>query len=134
MGFVYIYSRTLNEEKTWRCREQRSSKCKGTIKTRDDEVVQEPSQHSHGSCPQKSKANMLRYEMRKNMLSLNATPRNIIGHVLVESSNEVLAYMPKPTSLARSLRNQRLSNHLPNPVDKTFEIPENYADFLLYDT
>uniref|UniRef100_A0A0K0EWE9 Uncharacterized protein n=1 Tax=Strongyloides venezuelensis TaxID=75913 RepID=A0A0K0EWE9_STRVS len=68
------------------------------------------------------------------MLSLNATPRNVIGHVLGKRSNEVLAYMPKPMSLARSLRTQRLSNHLPNPVNETFEIPEKYTDFLLYDT
>uniref|UniRef100_A0A0K0G5H2 Ovule protein n=1 Tax=Strongyloides venezuelensis TaxID=75913 RepID=A0A0K0G5H2_STRVS len=74
---------------------------------------------------------MLTYEMRKNMLSLNAMLRNVISHVLAESSNKVLTYMLKPTSLARSLRNQRLSNHLPNPVNEIFEIPEKYFDYFL---
>uniref|UniRef100_A0A0K0EWA8 ATP-dependent DNA helicase n=1 Tax=Strongyloides venezuelensis TaxID=75913 RepID=A0A0K0EWA8_STRVS len=68
------------------------------------------------------------------MLFLNATPCNVIGHVLAESSNKILAYMPKLMSHARNLRTQRMSNHLPNPIHETFEIAEKYTDFLLYDT
>uniref|UniRef100_A0A0K0FJ96 RT_RNaseH domain-containing protein n=1 Tax=Strongyloides venezuelensis TaxID=75913 RepID=A0A0K0FJ96_STRVS len=101
---------------------------------KDKELGENGLLNSYKSCPLKFKANMLRYEMQDNILSANATPGNVIGHVLAESSNEVLAYMPKPTSLARSLRNERLSNHLPNPVNKIFEISKNYADFLLFDT
>uniref|UniRef100_A0A0K0FJ92 Glycosyl transferase n=1 Tax=Strongyloides venezuelensis TaxID=75913 RepID=A0A0K0FJ92_STRVS len=72
--------------------------------------------------------------MQNNIPFANATPGNVIGHVLAESRNEVLAYMPKSTSLARSLKNQKLSNHLPSSVNKIFEISKNYADFLLFDT
>uniref|UniRef100_A0A0K0G5P7 MULE domain-containing protein n=1 Tax=Strongyloides venezuelensis TaxID=75913 RepID=A0A0K0G5P7_STRVS len=32
---------------------------------------------------------MLRYKMQDNILSANATPRNVIGHVLAESKNEL---------------------------------------------
>ncbi|EFA12201.1 hypothetical protein TcasGA2_TC005116 [Tribolium castaneum] len=68
------------------------------------------------------------------MQSISATTRSVIGNTLKEVRDEVLAYMPKPTSLARSLRHHRQQHTIANPKTMHFDIPEKYQHLILYDS
>lgn len=133
-GFEYIHFRTTNGIDTWRCRENRQTKCHSLIKTKDKDIVQDPGSHCHDSCPQKAEANIARSQMREAMTAVNATSRNVIGDKLSGVSNDALAYIPKQSSLARTLRNYRAEKHLPNPSTMHFAIPDKYSDLVLHDS
>ena len=51
--------------------------------------------------------------MKDKMAALSATNRNVIGEALTDVSSDVLAQLPKKTSLQRSLRKYRNADHLP---------------------
>ncbi|XP_077119382.1 TIMELESS-interacting protein isoform X1 [Ranitomeya variabilis] len=134
LGFEYLAFRTINAVVTWRCRLHRSSKCHSILKTKDGNVVQEPTEHCHDSCPQKAEANVARSKMREDMRAVSATPRNVMGKVLSVLSNDVLAHMPRQSSLARSLVYHRTDGNLPNPKTIHFCIPEKYSQLILHDS
>ena len=133
-GFQYLRFRTRDETVTWRCRESRSTKCPAFLKTTNDCIEKEPTSHSHDSCPQKAQANIFRSKMREDIAQVSATPRNVIGNTLQHATDDVLAYIPKQSSLARSLLRHKSDKHLPNPSTTQFEIPTKYVDFILYDS
>ncbi|XP_069618197.1 uncharacterized protein [Ranitomeya imitator] len=124
LGFEYLAFRTINAVVTWRCR-----LCHSVLKTKDGNVVQEPTEKCHDSCPQKAEANVARSKMREDMRAVSATPRNVMGKVL-----SVLAHMPRQSSLARSLVYHRTDGNLPNPKTIHFCIPEKYSQLILHDS
>ena len=67
-----------------------SLKCRSSLSTENDKIIQEPINHSHGSCPQKARAKVLQELMRDKMTALSATNRNIIGEALTDVSSDVL--------------------------------------------
>ncbi|KFM58704.1 hypothetical protein X975_17494, partial [Stegodyphus mimosarum] len=133
-GFEYLKFRTVNGVVTWRCRRHRSTRCHSFLKTKDGSIMKEPTEHCHDSCPQKVIANAARSQMREDMKSVAATPRNVIGNVLSGLSNDVLACFPKQSSLTRNLLHHRKEGYLPNPSNTNFEIPEKYINLVLYDS
>ena len=62
----------------WRCRYYRSLKCRSSLRTENDKVIQEPINHSHDSCSQKARAKVLQEQMKDKMTALSATNRNVI--------------------------------------------------------
>ncbi|XP_075197500.1 uncharacterized protein LOC142297117 [Anomaloglossus baeobatrachus] len=106
LGFEYLAFRTINAVLTWRCRPHHSSKCHSILKTKDDNVVQEPTERCRDSCPQKAEANVARSKMREDMRAISATARNVMGKVLSVLSNDVLAHMPRQSSEAWSIIQQ----------------------------
>jgi hypothetical protein len=48
-------------------------------------------------------------------------------------SNDVLAHMPKQSSLARNFLNHRRDDHLPSPTTINFDMPE-YSQMVLHDS
>jgi hypothetical protein len=104
------------------------------MKTKDGDIVQEPTGHCHDSGPQKAAANVARSKMKEDMRAVNATPRLVMGNVLLGLGNEVLAHMPKQSSIARNLRHNRSRGTLPNPKSINFDIPEKYSELILHDS
>ena len=74
----------------WRCRYNRSLKCRSSLRTENDKVIQEPMYHSHDSCPQKASAKVLQEQMKDKMTALSVTNRNVIGEALTDVSSDVL--------------------------------------------
>ncbi|XP_053148756.1 uncharacterized protein LOC128343547 isoform X2 [Hemicordylus capensis] len=134
LGFEYLAFRTVNGVVTWRCRQNRSIKCHSIIKTKDGNIVQEPTEHCHDSCPQKAAANVARSKMRQDMRAVSATPRNVMGNVLSGLSNDILAHIPRQSSLARSLLYHRTDSNLSNPKPINVHIPEKYSQLILHDS
>ena len=86
-GYECLQARFQNGVTFWRCRYNRSHKCRLTLRTENDKVIQEPVNHSHDSCPQKARAKVLQEQMKDKMTALSATV----------VSSDVLAYLPKKT-------------------------------------
>ncbi|XP_077111736.1 uncharacterized protein LOC143767360 [Ranitomeya variabilis] len=82
LGFEYLAFRTINAVVTWRCRLHRSSKCHSIVKTKDGNVVQEPTEHCHDSCPQKAEANIARSKMREDMRAVPTISDPLSGDLL----------------------------------------------------
>ena len=103
-----------------------SFKCRSSLRTENDKVIQEPIYHSHGSCNEKARAKVLQEQMKDKMTALSATNRNVIGETLTDVSSDVLTYLPKKTSLQRSLRMYKNADHLPVPT-LTISLWNTYA-------
>ena len=134
--FEYI---KLKEDKnsdviTWRCRQYhtRTNHCKAFIKTNKNDVIVEPTSHTHDSCPQKAKANIAVSQMKTGIKCVGATSKNVIGSVLINVSNDVLQHIPKQSSLSRTLMRHREESHIPIPTITIFDIPEKYIHLVLY--
>ena len=70
--------------------------------------------------------------MKDKMTALSATNPNVIGEALTDVSSDILAYLPKKTSLQRFLRMYR--NAEPVPRLANFDISEVYSQFILHDS
>lgn len=136
LGFEYNKFRENNITNvvTWRCRQYKSSRCKAFIKTNEGNIVGAPSTHSHDSCPQKANANIAMRKMKERIKHVGATPRNVIGNELIGLTNDVLAHLPKQSSITRNLLRHKKGDHLPNPNTPDFQIPEKYANLILHDS
>ena len=121
---------------SWRCRKSHptSENCRAILRTTDGNITGNVPLHSHDSCPQKAKANILRSKMKENMKNIGATPSIVIGSAIIGVRKEVLSYLPKPSSLTRSLQNHRQAGHLPNPTTPNFTIPVKYSQMVLHDS
>ena len=89
-GYEYLQNRFQNLVTFWRCLYNRSLKCRSSLRTENDKVIQEPIYHSHDLCPQKGSAKLLQEQMKDKMTALSATNRNVIGEALTDVSSDVL--------------------------------------------
>ena len=83
-----LQARFQNGVTFWRCRYNWSLKCRSSLRTENDKVIQEPINHSHDSCPEKASAKVLQEQMKDKMSALSATNRNI-GEALTDVSSDV---------------------------------------------
>ncbi|XP_076813496.1 uncharacterized protein LOC143460026 [Clavelina lepadiformis] len=91
----------------WRCRQYFKNKCPSTLVTSYDDIVKEPGTHCHvGDCIQVT-ANATVAKMRDRAYSCKETTRNILGVHLVNVDENVLARMPKRSTLERNIRRRR---------------------------
>ena len=65
-------------------------KCRSSLRTENDEIIQEPINHSHASCPQKARTQVLQEQMKDKMSALSATNRNVVGEASTDVSSDVL--------------------------------------------
>lgn len=134
LGFEYLHHRTTNGVSTWRCRLSRTLRCHSNVKIFNDAIASHPTAHCHDSCPQHVEANLAKRKMVQSMSAVGANSRNVIGSILSQVSNDALAYMPKKSSLSRTLLNHKRKNHSSNPMTVNFVIPDQFCDIILYDT
>ena len=88
-GYEYLQNRFQNGVTFWRCRYYRSLKCRSSLSTENDKIIQEPINHSHDSCPQKASAKVLQEQIKDKMTALSATNRNVISEALTDVSSDV---------------------------------------------
>lgn len=90
--------------------------------------------HSHDSCPQKALASKVYEEMKLKMKEIGATSSKITNLTMQETKQEAWSYLPKKASMKRSLQNHKVRNSIANPITANFEIPEQFAEMILYDS
>lgn len=82
------------------------------MKTLNGAIIKPPKDHSHEAYPEKAQANIIKTELKKRIKETGASTKEVLESMLTEVSDEVLAHMPKISSLKRSLR--RNNDILPN--------------------
>ena len=79
-GYEYLQDRFQNGVTFWRCRYITGFfKCRSSLRTENDKVIQEPINHSDDSCPEKASAKVLQEQMKDKLTALSASNRNVIG-------------------------------------------------------
>ena len=137
-GHEYIFKRAnfIEDKKIWRCRMVNKFKCPATVITKNGNVIKEPNEHSHDGDPVGIQKSILVSKITDKACSSQQTTRSIIGATLVGVQNDVLARLPKKSTLEKSIQRHRQSSNaaIPNPRNLNFSIPTQYEDMLLYDT
>jgi len=144
-GFEYIKDRdNVNGTVAWRCQFYKSMKCKTRLVTLDDRVISEKQlEHTHSGNKSKSMARKAVGEMKSAMSDMTVTPSSSQANVSVGLEDRVLQALPKRRTLSRSLQRYRSKvvqadnrgNPLPAlPSDLHFDIPNQFADMILYDS
>jgi len=144
-NFEYVKVRdNKNGEIYWRCKMYQSYKCKGHLNTLDDRIVSNKDQeHSHQGNIATSLARLAVGQMKERMGEASATPAAVVGTVSRQLDNRVLQALPKRSTLARSLQRHRKAALADNddgtvlpppPRDTNFDVPQRFADMILYDS
>lgn len=126
----------------WRCCRRRTAKCNATIITKEDIVIKNQEMvHSHEGNLATSLARRAVGEMKSRLMDNLATPSTSQAAVMNSMPDNVLMALPKRSSVSRVLRRYRqkragLDGEImpPLPADTTFEIPERFRDFVMFDS
>lgn len=95
-----------------------------------------PSEHSHLADLAEAKAKQLVSNMKNDASHTSHTTKAIIGTSLIGVSKTELAKLPTLGTLQRKVcRTKNLANQFPiEPSNRNFDIPEEYATNIIYDT
>jgi hypothetical protein len=144
-GFEY-YQHRINADgnKVWRCCKARSIKCKASLVCDGPRVLKvNIAEHNHEGNVAKALSRKAVGEMKKKMSETLAGSSATQGMVCSTLPPSVLMALPKKSSLGRVLRRHQqkvlasgdIESALPPcPTDMTFEIPQRFRDFVLYDS
>lgn len=142
-GFEYWKHRECKDGNViWRCSKRRSAKCNALIFTKGEVVVkhQEPN-HCHEGNLSQSLARRAVGEMKSRLMDNLATPSTSQTAVMNSLPDNVLMALPKRASLSRVLRRFRQKHAGPDgevmppiPLDTTFEIPDRFRNFVVFDS
>lgn len=117
---------------TWRCRTD--DRCLATLKIKDGKIVAEPTcQHRHDSLPIKADFLNGYSEMKQQIKLPGARPKRVMDDIYSPMDQYTVAQGPKQTSIVRVLNKQK-QNREPIPDQRTFEVPQRFLDFLVYDS
>lgn len=141
-GFEFVLRRDRvgkNGELTWRCREQRKYKCTAFIKTLNGEVLEGLGKniHSHQGDPIQPQVRKVQSIMRQKAENSLESTRSILSTNLLGAGQDILQRLPKRSTLEDNIRSKkrRIANYVdPNPLNRNFQIPEQYNDIIMYDT
>ncbi|KII65975.1 hypothetical protein RF11_15196 [Thelohanellus kitauei] len=137
-NFEYWNYRTdLRGITTWRCCKREQDVCRATLRTNGDRVVSQDLEHTHFGNGSKALARRAVGQMKERISEEIATPSSVQASVMVTLDDHVLVALPKRSTLNQTLRRSRISNNLiypPLPHDLTFDIPDVFRDFILFDS
>jgi hypothetical protein len=142
-GFEYWKHREMKDGNVvWRCCKNRTMKCKATIITKGEIVVRnQETNHTHQGNAATSLARRAIGEMKSRLADNLSTPSTSQTAVMSSLPDAVLMALPKRSSVSRVLRRYRQKNEgqegevlPPIPSDTTFEIPERFRNFVLFDS
>lgn len=143
-NFEYVKHRNNgNGTSAWRCRYFQSLKCKARLVTAGTHIVsnRQPD-HSHEGNISNSLARKAVGEMKTRMADMTVTPSAARASVSVDLNDNVLMALPERSLLSRTLQRERhrlavAANGIPMPAvptDLLFDIPDRFADVILYDS
>jgi len=107
--------------------------CTGKLHLEHGEVVFESS-HSHDADPAEAEAKDAYSKMKAMVRQLKeVSVKAVMDGAYEQLSDDVQARLPRKSTVQRTLQNQK-GDILKNPNSRDFEIPEEFADFILFDT
>lgn len=135
-GHEFLFQRlTADNFRQWKCRFFNKYHCTCKMITEGNRIIKEPGTHCHFGDSVRSEARKARADMREEARSTVSSTRNIVTGQLLQLSPDVMARLPKNSSLERAVTRVRKKANAPqaNPQSRNFVIPEEYNDFVLYD-
>lgn len=144
-GFEYVKEiENVRGAVSWRCRSNKSFKCKARLVTSGDRVVsnRQPD-HNHSGNVASSLARKAIGEMKSKMTELRATPSAAQATVMQDLEDGVLMSLPTRRAVSLSLRrHKRKETSTPSggrpipavPTDMLFDIPEEFVDIVIFDS
>ena len=135
LGYEYRFIKEVDGVNFWRCREDKQSRCKGTLRTIGENICDGfPTEHSHDSAHQMTEVRDRYTKMKKDIKETGATARRVISNNSLDIPVEVRAYMPSQRTMSRTLNRIKQGNVPNNPHNLNFVIPQQYRNKIVYDS
>ena len=136
-GFIFTLKQRTKTNTHWRCSSYQSLKYPATIKTYGNELIEEKGEHNHEMESGKSEAKKVVNSLKRQ--AIQNTPTVALANAIADVSNDyaVQLALPNKDNLIRTASRQRQREKVtsvPAPVDRHFEIPEEFQRFLLSDS
>lgn len=144
-SFEYVKEKdNVSGTVSWRCRSYHNLKCKARLVTCGSTVVsnRQPD-HNHSGNIASSHARKAVGDMKLKMTELGATPSAVQASVMSQVADNVLMALPNRTAVSLCLRRHKRKvtsvasggRPLPAvPTDLLFDIPEEFADVIVFDS
>ena len=108
---------------SWECVKRRNERsCAARVKTNDGRIKGRVNEHNCVMEPNRIQALRVRANMREGAEATRERPRNII------IDNAVLARLPAPASMARTIRRQRQRVNINEPIPDQYDVLSNIPD------
>ena len=136
-GYSYNQKQTTSNCIHWRCTKYYAIKCPAILKTSNNNVIDLKGCHNHETDPSECKAKIVVNHIKQR--AATTTPTVAVATEITEITDEyaVQLAMPKKDNLIRTASRKRQREQkitIPNPIDRHFEIPEEFSSFLLKDS
>ena len=135
----YEFTKKQQTKKTihWICRYNRQFKCRSTVITCGDLITKYPQEHCCRFVPGETEARKLVNAMKETALYTGNVDAIATSLVNVTDNIPVQLSIPKKDLITRTLNRHRRKNietqgSVPNT--RHFDVPSEFADFLLHDT
>ena len=137
-GFEYTKKQSTKTTVHWICRYVKQFSCKATIITCGDTIIRFPKEHCCRYVPGEAEARTIVAAMKETSLYTGNTDAITTSLASVSENLCVQLSMPKKTLITRILNRHRQKNNMNDlpvlPDTKKFEVPEEFKDFLIYDS
>ena len=135
-GFEYTKKQSTKTPVHWICRYVEEFGCKTTIITRGDTISKFSKEHCCRYVPGETEARKIVAAMKETSLYTSNTDAIATSLASVSETSCVQLSMLKKTPITQTRHRQKNNmNELPVlPHNKKFELPEEFKDFLIYDS
>ncbi|OXU32004.1 hypothetical protein TSAR_013772, partial [Trichomalopsis sarcophagae] len=141
-GFLHYKDKTYDTKVYWKCEHFNVLKCRGRFVTENERVIKY-TDRDHSGNPLDTEKRAVINDLKSITKNSTASIHSIIADVLPTTSDSVKIFLPKNSSLKRSLRrvreNENKDELIPDSL-KDFIVPEsltrtlNNKQFLYYDS
>ncbi len=137
-GYEYLHKRSnMDGSEVWRCIVHKQARCPAILKSSGNQIIREPNRHTHQTDLARSKARGVVRSLKSSVEThAGVATRQVVCRAIAEVPEEVLAVMPRKSSLMKTVQRERRNNYeaAPNPRNKHFEIPQAYRDLIFFDS
>nr|CAI5821208.1 unnamed protein product [Callosobruchus analis] len=140
----YLYNKDKGDEKVfWRCDYYYKIKCNARVTTLGNSVLKKNGSHNHTADAREVEKTKFYNKMRKDAINTQEAPHHVISTASSELSQATAAYLPKVSSLKRTIRNIRTKEEAVPALPlhrRDIVFPQEYQvtikgeGFLLYDS
>ena len=136
-GYEFYKKREGSTTTTWNCSQYQKLKCRATVISIGDEVVEIRGEHVHENDLGKPEARKVIADIKSKSELL--TPSVAVSSAVLPVTNDYATQLSLPSrgSLLQMSRRKRRVNDLveeKNPVNRQFDVPDAFSDFVIDDS
>ena len=133
-GYLYVFDKHSKRDvsiKFWRC--EKKNECKARLHTRNDRVVKELNEHSHGASAALVEVALVQTLLKKRAIETQEQPSAIVNACSENVSQAAQASFPRVESMKQIIRRKRNIMNIapPNPINaRELVIPDEYKSYV----